>query len=371
MSNEFPAPAPGPTIPSTLTQKTVFGAITECTKDATIEELQKYFLVGDTGVRFAELLRLDKYSVALDVTTDPLATAVSLIREYPDVIENLPLIAVMSTTGTNNKMAVSEKFVSLVIPSATVVGGIGPFDLSVNNTLSISTLPSGDQLTSVASTFTFPSFLFATPTAVTVDELITVINQQALYCTAIKYNLNGVESLALQAGGSQGIHYPNNIVITGGTAMSTLGFTLLQNNKNFGAGAVAYNRYCVSANLTIGLEVVAESDNIRTELSDLLFDFFTFAMADRQFQFYGRSMFDYGISNEFYQIVIKDNEISLSGEQETPRPNDPRFKIYVNRLNIPVTVIQYTDRQLTTRAGVTIVPQNPTGLFSIDLPTPN
>ena len=141
--------------------------------------------------------------------------------------------------------------------------------------------------------------------------------------------------------------------------------------NNYGQNNIACNRENLAEDFTVSLQVVTESDNVRTELSDLLFDFFTFIMADRQFQFYGRSTFDQDILDETYQIIIKDTDVVLAGEQEIPRPNDQKNKVYINAIQVPVTAIMYTDRILVNKSGQ-IVPQiSPNMVFNGSLPVPN
>lgn len=358
------------TVPDNLDQPPKFGGITELVKDAFVLELRHFFKTNNTRIRAGELPRIDKYAVALDVSVDPLETAVNLIRSYPDITEDMPLIAVLAATGQNFKLAIADHFIGTVINPARVVGGTGPFALVNGQDLEIKTTPDGR--TEQISRFTFPAFMFTNIGAATIDDVCEVINFQALYVTAEKISVGGVDRLALRAGGKNGKEFPNKVTIVGGTAATTLGFSVNQTDKNYGVGRQAFSRHCISANLTIGLEVVSESENVRTELSDLLFDFFSFVLADRQYQFYGRSTFSADILDETYQIIIRDNEISLSGEQEIPRPGDPKDKIYVNRINIPVTAIQYTDRIITNAAGQDVNPLvNIETITNDNLPEPN
>jgi hypothetical protein len=88
---------------------------------------------------------------------------------------------------------------------------------------------------------------------------------------------------------------------------------------------------------------VAEDYNVRTELTDLIWNFFTYQMNDRGYTFLGRSTFDPNIKNETYQIVLKPDP-SMSGEQEVPRPGDEKDKLYVNRINVSMTTMQYMDK---------------------------
>lgn len=345
-----------PTTPDDLQQPNRFGGITELVKDVFVLELRHFLKTDNTRIRLGEFPRIDKYSVALDVSVDPLETAVNMIKSYPDMTEDMPLVAVMSTSGNNLKLGMSDKHVGMAIRPATVIGGAGPFDLTDGSSLIIETTPTGKLDSATQSTFSFDSRFFDNIAEATLDEVIDAINFQALYVTAQKFVIGGSPVLTLRAGGIEGKQFPNMITIKGGTALTELGFTLNQTDKNYGTGKVAYSRHCISSTMTVGLEVVTESDNVRSELSDLIFDFFTFVMADRQFQFYGRSVFSEDILDETYQIIIKDSEISLAGEQETPRPGDSKDKIYVNRINVPVIAIQYTDRVIVDRSGQPVNP---------------
>lgn len=361
------------TVPDNLKQPVRFGGITELVKDAFVLELRHFFNTQYNGIRTGELPRVDKYSVALDISVDPLESAVNLVRSYPDITEDLPLIAVLATTGQNLKLGLSNKFTSVTIPAAKVVSNnSGPYALTDGMTLIVTTQPDGVETNVKTSTYTFRSYMFTNISQATLDEVIYAINFQALYATAFRAQFGSMTTLGLRAGGVSGTSFPNKITVTGGTAMAALGFALNQADQNYGPGKQAYERFHIAANLTIGLEVVTESENVRTEITDLLYDFVTFVMADRMFQFYGRSTFDETVLDETYQIIIKDSEISLTGEQETPRLNDPRDKLYINRVNIPVTAIQYTDRIIVDQSGQVLTPAISVGLLSRDdLPEPS
>ena len=367
--------SPIPTTPLNNDQPPRFGGITELVKDAFVIELTNFMNTGYSRLRPGELPRIDKYQVALDVDTDPLATAVNLIRSYPDIMEDMPLLAVLAATGNNLKLSFSDKYVSTMVPAAEVRSTItnGVYALSGGQTLDIETHPSGRPEQVVHSSFKFPSFMFSNISSATLDEVIYVINFQALYCNAFKFkNPDGTYSLGIRAGGPHGKEFPNKIKIVGGTSLSALGLTAGQEDQNYGPGKKVFTRHAISANMTVGIEVVTESENVRTELSDLLFDFLTFVMADRQFQFLGRSTFEDSVQDETYQIIIRDNEVSISGEQELPRPSDPKDKIYVNRINVPVTVIQYTDRYIVNASGQPTYPiTGVTLVTNEDLPEPN
>lgn len=361
-----------PTVPDNLDQRVRFGSITDIVKDVFVWELRHFFNTANNDLRLNELPRIDKYAVAVDPTVDPLETTITLVRSYPDVIEKLPTIAVLSTTGRNTKLSFSTKFTSVVVPPAKLIASnVGQYALSDGMSLEISTIPSGVSTDVVQSLFKFPAFMFANIAQATPEEVASVINIQAKYCTAYVTGTGTSKAVAIRAGGTHGTSFPNKITIVGGTALSALGFTIGQTDQNYGSGHITYERHHMAADLSVSMEVVAESETIRAEISDLLYDFFAYTMADRKFQFYGRSTFDDTVLDETYQIILKDNEFSFSGEQETPRLNDMRDKLYINRISIPVTAILYSDRVVVDSNNDPYVPQSYQLITTDDLPEPN
>ena len=344
-----------PTVPDNIKQPSRFGGITEMVKDAFVLELRHFFDTQSDRLRYGEFKRIDKYTVALNTSADPLETAVNVIRNYPDIGEDLPLIAIMATSGKNMKLGFSDKHVDLVIYPPKVVSSItsGVFNIPDGSTLIVSTKP--DAKTIYQSTYTFNASMFADITNATIAEVVSVINFQALYAIAYIDGDGGTKKLAIKTG-NRGVEFPNSITVVGGTAATALGFTVGQTDVNYGSGKTAMVRHNLAATLTVGLQIITESEDVRTEVTDLLYDFTTFILSDRQFTLYGRSIFDSSIIDETYQIIIKDAEVSISGEQETPRPNDPKSKYYVNRIDIPVIAIQYTDRVIVDNYGSPIAP---------------
>lgn len=356
-----------PTTPDNLTQRPRFGAMTEVVKDAFVTELRQFFSTANNRIRTGELPRIDKFAVSVDPVTDPLETAVSIVRSFPDIAENLPTIAVLSATGKNLKLDLGNKFVDHVVVAAQVTGSIaGPFVLTDGMTITVRSYPLGpDEY--YDSTFTFRTYMFSNIAAATASEVVQAINAQAEFVTAFMSTTGRVSMRAGRA--YEALHFPNQIAIQTGTAVTPLGFTDGQTASNTGGSNIIYGRYHMAADLTVTLEVMAESENVRTELSDLLYDFMSYTLADRKWQFYGRSAFDASVLDEYYQIIIRDNEITFAGESDMPRQNDQKDKIYVNRMTIPVTAILYSDRILVDRNGLPLVPQTRPNLqFREDLP---
>lgn len=357
-----------PTVPDVSTQAPVFGAVTEVTKDAFVLELRQYFETKYNKLRVGELPRIDKYSVSGNVANDPLETAVSLVRSYPDLTEDLPLIAITSTSGKNTKLDISNKHTGMIVPLAFVTGSTtGPFALSDGMDVSLTTTPDGSGVQT--SRIVFKSWMFANIAAATIYELMEAVKLQALYVAPFTTSIG---NFGLRAGGPHGNPYPNTITITGGTALTALGLTVGQTNSNFGPSVNYYERKHTAADLTVNIEIMAESENVRVELTDLVYDFFAYVMEDRKFQFYGRSIFDPTIQNETYQIILKDGDMSFAGESEVPRPADQKDKIYINRLAVPVTAILYSDRRIVDRSNSPIaLPASMSVAVATDIPEPS
>ena len=214
------------TVPDNLDQAPRFGTTTELVKDTFVLELRHFFSTAYTQARIGELPRIDKYSVAVDVNIDPLSTAVNLIRSYPDIGEDLPLIAVMATTGKNMKLNIGGNLTSIVVPAAKVVSSVAaPYVLTDGMTIIVESYPTGLPASLTESTFRLPSYFFQNVTAATIDEDIIAINLQALYVTAYKETAGGVTRLAFKAGGPSATQFPNKITLTGGTALTAIEFT--------------------------------------------------------------------------------------------------------------------------------------------------
>ncbi len=333
---------PLPTVPNDTDDPPRFGQIIETTKDAFVIELRKFFNRANiSNSLLEELPTIRKYDISTKSREGSLETAIKLTRKYPDVNENLPQIAVLGSTGRNFPMAIGTKFVASVHPKPSVTSGnTEPFTLAVDQILIFRTItPQKEERT---TTIIFRESRFANIAQATAQEIVNEINFQSLFARA-RVGSNG--EVIIGYGGVLTQSVTGDIVIGNGTdtgtAATALGFTL--NQQTLFTSVLPFNRYHHSAYIDVALEVLAEDENIRTEITDLLWTFFTFTLDDQDFSFHGRSSFNDTISNETYQVIIKPDP-SIAGEQEIPRPNDEVDKVYVNRINIPVTTIQYIDK---------------------------
>jgi hypothetical protein len=105
------------------------------------------------------------------------------------------------------------------------------------------------------------------------------------------------------------------------------------------------HRFAYAADNQVQIDIIADDENERDELTDLVYSFFAFFLEQQYFTFWGRSFFDSAIPNEWYQIIMKSSA-RAGGETEIPREGDPNDKIYVSSIGIDVTTVMYLDREV-------------------------
>jgi hypothetical protein len=110
------------------------------------------------------------------------------------------------------------------------------------------------------------------------------------------------------------------------------------------------NRFHMGASLTLTVDVLAESENERRELVDLVWSKFLFFDEEQHFTLYGRGVFDEAYPDEHYQISIHQ-EVQDGGEQEFPRGEDQKNPIHAGRISLPATTYDYLDRPVLVTTG--------------------
>lgn len=118
------------------------------------------------------------------------------------------------------------------------------------------------------------------------------------------------------------------------------------------------NRYHIATDLTLGVQVLAESPNTRRELLDLVWSFFDFWLEERHFTLYGRNVFaetvydgdGNPVTDEHYQLSLH-SDVRASGDNDIPRPDDNKNLVHTSRLDVPVTLLQFIDRPTTVLSG--------------------
>lgn len=357
------------------------GRITEALKDIIVWELRTYFS-HQTPDRVSLVPFVEKFSARTDSDRefDPLETVVRITRQYPDVTEKLPYLGVTVSTHKNEKLGFSTKYVGAVLPRPRLVAGSGPAIPGTpaviapeantfldNNQPAPPTdwpTPTGNQVYYLVSgdwveititiddvqhvsTFFFNDYLLG-GSPQSARTIADAINLQALYCHADVVFINNEAKLIIEPGGplaSNGNRFSIQQTNASANFIANIGFDTSVKSAPSDEFHAA-NRYMGSHAMTVTLVIGAESENVRGELQDAATNYFTSILEDRQFTLWGRSFFDNGIPDEAYQVIIKDEGVSLTGEQEVPRPDDPSRKVYLNRLNIPCTFIEYMDRAI-------------------------
>ena len=105
-------------------------------------------------------------------------------------------------------------------------------------------------------------------------------------------------------------------------------------------------RETVGGDMTVILELMATDTNMRAELTDIVYSFFTVYMEQTAFSFLGDSLPEKvsGVP-ALYQLILK-SAATLGGETDHPRPEgEPFSRIYFNRISVPIIFLDYVDRE--------------------------
>ena len=366
------------------------GRTTEVVKEIFVWELRHYLDSVNSPDDLLPVPVVMKFASDLpdpDREFDPLETVLRVIRSYPDITERLPYVGVLASAGKNNRLSMSGKYVGAVLQSPRLIAGTGPFtppatpppfipptpDLTAFNDNEVPGVPANQPAPTGEDQYGLQSSDWVEITTV-VDGVIHVerfvfddvlvgispqsprvianaINFNAKWCHADVVLINNVPTLIIEPG-KTGSYFEifRSDASPGFDAYINLPLDKLVAPSN---QFPMMNRYINSLEMTVGLIIGTDGDTLRTEITDLISNFFIFVMNTRQYTFWGRSFYG-DIQDEFYQLIIKDNAVNIIGEQEIPRPDDPARKIYVNRIDVPITMLQYIDRPV--QQGAIIVP---------------
>ena len=130
-------PARRATVPSDLNDPARFGQPTETIKDAFVLELRRFFnedelgpAADSGGALRDEVPNVDKYALGFGPGTDPYETTTRIVQENPDILENLPHVAVMNVAGKNLEWQAGQPVMSVVQKPPRVLGTVTePFAL--------------------------------------------------------------------------------------------------------------------------------------------------------------------------------------------------------------------------------------------------
>lgn len=329
-----------------------FGQLTETAKDAFAKELTNYFDIhaADIANKLEEIPNIQKFALGAEAGENSLEQVIELIQSYGVTPDKYPMIALTSSNVREKPMGIGSAFVASVQYPPSVVGTqTGPFNLTDGWTLEFKTWPNGFEESETTTTITFASSIFSDISNLTVAELAGRINQtQALYTT---FEATADGYLRISCGGPCAVTSPNYIEITGGDAglLTALGLTIGQSDTYLNTSNPPKNRYGVAGDMVINIDVIADAVNVRTEVADLVFDFFTFYLEKRVFQLLGRSYQDRSIDpTEWWHIILK-KQFSWSGETNQPRASGEQYSmLHAVRGSVPIYIYDYVDRAITT-----------------------
>ena len=342
-----------PTQPYDSTDVPKFGQLIETTKDAFASELEAFFdyKATDATSKISELPNIEKFALGASTNEQNLEEVVDLIMSYADTPDRFPMIAITSASLRERKLSIGNNFVDHVQYPPSICGTVpGPYNLTAGWTMEITTWPSGYEDDETTSLITLASVIFEDITNVTTQELADAINHtQALY---YQCSVTADDCLRIETGGPCAVTTPNYIEITDGDAacLTALGFTLGQSDTYLSTDNPPKNRYIIAGDMSINIDVVTDDINTRSELADLVYDFFAFYMEKRRFQFIGRSYQSRDIDPEEWFHIIFQNQFNWSGELQKLRPGGGEAKdyIYATRGSMPIFTSDFIDRKLVT-----------------------
>lgn len=350
-----------------------FGQLIETVKDAFAAELYRFFEFKSDDIRakLGEFPAIEKFGVGAGSTSSSMETVMNLIMSFGNTMDKYPMIAITSANAKELVLGLGGTFVCDGQSATRLVSGNeGPFNLQDGWTLKIRTWPLGLTGDPVETTIEFKDFMFPDIANATVQDVIQAWNAQALYTQARE---SGRGFLQVVTGGPAAQGVRNGIEIIGGTpdCLLALGYSVGQIDlytEHKSGPTSPVQRYGVAGNMTINLDVISDDMNTRTQLADLVWDFFTF-YADRQYyQFQGRSYLDDSVDPpEWYQIIL-DRKFSWSGEYNRARQGgEQKSYLYSIRGSIPIIAADFVDRPVN-RGNATFV-QSVNLIHKEELPT--
>lgn len=375
MTNDFSEPrAYRPAEPFDASDPPKFGQLIETTKDAVASELRRFFNYksSDMRAKIEEVPNIEKFAhYGTGSTEQSMETVINLIMSQADTPDRFPMLAITSASVKEKRLGIGGNFASAGQYAPSIMAANqGNFDLQSGWTLQLKTYPYANnpamRTVSEISTILFDTVIFGDIHDASVDDVAAAINMQALYYHAAT-TPDGF--LRIIAGGPAASGVPNSVEVIGGSpeCLLALGLTVGQADTSENLENPPKQRYLMAADMIVNIDVVSDSLNTRTELADLVFDYFAFYMERQFFQIIGRSYQNPDLDPpEFYQLVLR-GEFSWSGEYQTPRAGgDQREQIYSIRGSVPLTAIDFINRDVNRGILTWVNPENV--VSSQDLP---
>lgn len=353
-----------PTAPSDLHDPPRFGQPLETTKDAFVLGLRQFFNEQQVVGRLRELPTIEKYQAGFEAGNDPFLTTVEIVQEFPDVLEKLPHISVTAASARNRRVTVGVPLIDQVqYPPRVEASATGPFDLSTATgvvpreyVLRYRTQPERRGVW-VESVVALRQSRFADWSQATVQDVVRVINEQALYAHAF---VTPEGTVAMECGGRAGGDVRPNVIEILGTStpgiLNLLGFSSGQTDNVFNTARPPANRYHLASEVIVNVDVLSVDINTRREITDLIYGWAIFWLERDFFELQGRTWTDEDVNSpqEWWHITFHQ-EVSVGQFQVVDRPQSGKDKTHVQRVTIPVTLYQYIDRPVRTSTGANFV----------------
>jgi len=293
-----------------------------------------------------ELINIQKFAhMGVGSVEKSMESVMNLIQSYGDTPDRFPMVAITSASLREKRLGLGHNLsVMGQAPPSVKAANAGPFDLQDGWTIQVKTTPLGTAQPEAISTILFAPVIFSDIHNATTDDVAAAWNMQALYTRALVTS-DGL--LRVVAGGPCAQGVPNSLEVIGGTpaCLEALGLVVGQKATYIDLSTPPQKRMWIAGETVINIDVVADDLNVRTELADLVYAFFTFYMERHYFQFLGRSYFEEGLSpEEWFQIIMK-GEFSWAGEYVTDRAGgEQKQKIYSIRGSVPVISVDFINR---------------------------
>lgn len=388
-----------------------FSQMRETLKDIFVKSLQDFFQQEniDTG-RIFEIPNITAFESSED---DPDRSA-NVIRRHYGKNEDLPQIVVLASSGESARLAFNNTFIGVVYPNPQVTTAPGPFVFREISKLSLRTQPKkyhnwvNTEITIPSGTITsqeladlineqsrlvtaevsdgrvnmiangelqkiYPRVIEVIPSEencalsqlgllrrgtgelkgtrpnATLESIGSFDefndHNKKLIITDSKNPNNNFETL-IENVNSNEINFENCAFVPN----ETVSWTISEREDHLSRRIPPRHRYCHRRKMSVVIQVIAESEQTREELGDILLTYYDFIMQENFYTYSGREVDGELDHNERYEIVLSPKN-SNSAEQEIERSVDKKDKLFILQITLPVEMSFYVDRPLVIQEG--------------------
>lgn len=207
-----------------------FGQPTETVKDGILQTIRLFLQQQNAapGRKTQELPTFRKYALGYGPGTNPFETFSNIVQEYPDVLERLPHVAVLSATGTNHAMNVGRPQLGPTWVPPRINGTVaGPFSFA-NPTRATWTFTVTAAVVGFVYGFTMQG-VAVSYTAVAGDTVDTIAFWLQANMLQTELNLFVASSLAAPTVTVEWLTYGETVTVAGVSANLTATNTVIAN----------------------------------------------------------------------------------------------------------------------------------------------